>query len=264
VNSAAGANGQIPLSNLYLGTAGWSYADWVGAFYPPGTPSSAYLSEYSRSFRAVEIDSTFYGIPRPETVVRWAEATPADFLFCPKMVRTVTHDKRLIAAEAETEAFLGTLGLLGPKLGPVVLQFDYTFGPDRAEDLRHYLEGLPAGVRVAVELRHRGWLRQDTYSLLAEVGVALVLHDLHYMPRVNVVTTDFTYVRWLGRRADVERFDRVVRDRTRELSWWAEQARDWLTRGIRVYAFANNRYQGHGPATVAAFQERLQALEQGV
>jgi len=248
------------LDNLYLGTAGWSYADWVGSFYPPGTPSSAFLSEYSRQFRAVEVDSTFYGTPRPETVLRWTEATPPGFLFCPKMVRTVTHDKRLIGAEEETEAFLTTLGVLGPKLGPIVLQFDYTFGPDQAEPLRHYLRSLPDGVRFAVELRHRGWLRNDTYRLLADAGVALVLHDLHYMPRISVVTTDFTYVRWLGRRADVERFDRVVRDRTRELSWWAERAREWLNRGVRVYAFANNRYQGHGPATAAAFLEQMRLL----
>lgn len=251
------------MDNLYLGTAGWSYADWVGAFYPPGTPSSAYLAEYARHFRVVEVDSTFYGIPRPDTVLRWAEATPEGFLFCPKMVRTVTHDKSLIDAEPETEAFLETLGLLGPRLGPVVLQFDYTFGPDRAEDLSQYLASLPSEVRFAVEIRNRGWLQPETYAMLAEAKVALVLQDLHYMPRVDVVTTDFTYVRWLGRRADVERFDRVIRDRTRELTWWAERAREWLSRGIRVYAFANNRYQGHGPATVAAFQERLQALEKG-
>ncbi len=150
------------MDNLYLGTAGWSYADWVGTFYPPGTASSAYLAEYARHLRVVEVDSTFYGIPRPDTVLRWAKATPEGFLFCPKMVRTVTHDKSLIDAEPETEAFLETLGLLGPRLGPVVLQFDYTFGPDRAEDLSRYLATLPSEVRFAVEIRNRGWLQPET------------------------------------------------------------------------------------------------------
>ncbi|MGI6209283.1 MAG: DUF72 domain-containing protein [Anaerolineae bacterium] len=248
------------MDNLLLGTAGWSYADWVGVFYPPGLKPADYLAEYARHFRVVEVDSTFYGTPRPDVVVRWADSTPDDFEFCPKMVRTVTHGKQLVGAEAETDEFLGTLRLLGPKLGPIVLQFDYTFGPEHADDLAQYLQSLPTDLRFAVEVRHRGWLREEFYQILAELDVALVLQDLHYMPRMSVVTTDFTYVRWLGRRQEVSRFDRVIRDRTRELGWWAERVNQWLSQGIRVYAFANNRYQGHAPATIQTFLDQLERL----
>ena len=108
-------------------------------------------------------------------------------------------------------------------------------------------------------MRHRGWLKQPFYDLLRGHKVALVLQDLHYMPRLSLTTTDFTYVRWVGRREDVPGpFSSVVRDRTPELTWWAGQAAQWLSQGIRVYTFANNHYQGYAPATVAQFLERLQ------
>ncbi len=247
------------VDGLYIGTSGWSYRDWKDGFYPPGLPASRYLTEYARHFDAVEVDSTFYGLPRESSVLRWADLTPDGFLFCPKMVRTVTHDKQLVDAEAETAEFIQRLGLLGPKLGPIVLQFDYTFGPDRGEVLLDYLTSLPPGPRFAVEVRNRGWLRESFFEMLTATNTALVLQDLHYMPRLDRVTTDFTYVRWLGRRADMDRFDRLVKDRTRELSWWVEQVSRWLSRGIKVYAFANNHYQGHAPATVQLFLEQLQA-----
>lgn len=250
------------LGDLVLGTAGWSYDSWVGPFYPEGLAAREYLSYYAGVFGAVEVDSTFYAIPRPDVVRRWAEVTPEGFQFCPKMVQTVTHELKLQDAQEETERFLEVLSLLGSKLGPIVLQFDYTFGPDNLGLLDAYLEGLPGQHRFAVEVRNRGWLKDTFYQMLVERGVALVLQDLHYMPRLQVITADFTYIRWLGRRADVPSdFSRVVRDRSRELDWWAERVKEWLGRGIRVYAFANNRYQGHAPATVRAFQARLALAE---
>ncbi|MHB0875768.1 MAG: DUF72 domain-containing protein [Anaerolineae bacterium] len=252
------------MADLYVGTAGWSYADWSGAFYPEAMPADRYLAYYAGHFNAVEVDSTFYGTPRAEVVGRWAEAVPPDFRFCPKMVRTVTHEKRLRGAEADTEAFLAALSPIEERLGPIVLQFDYTFGPDNLDALTAYLSALPSDRRFAVEVRDRRWLGPPLYRALAGAGVALVLQDLHYMPRLDVVTTDFTYVRWIGRRDQVRgRFDRVMVDRSRELEWWAERVARWLSQGIRVYSFANNHYQGYAPATVAEFLAKLAAAQDG-
>jgi uncharacterized protein YecE (DUF72 family) len=249
-------------AGLHIGTAGWSYADWSGLFYPEGMPAAGYLAYYGAHFGAVEIDSTFYGTPRPEVVSRWAEAVPPSFQFCPKMVRTVTHEKRLQGAESETAAYLEALAPLGERLGPIVLQFDYSFGPTSIDALAAYLEALPTDRRFAVEVRDRGWLAPPLYRLLSRTGVALVLQDIQYMPRLDVLTTDFTYVRWIGQRDRVPGpFNRVVIDRGRELDWWAERVANWLSQGIRVYCFANNHYQGYAPATVADFLARLAAAQ---
>lgn len=252
------------MANLTIGTAGWSYDSWVGPFYPGGTLPRDYLSEYAKYLDAVEINSTFYAIPRASYVQRWAEVTPEGFLFCPKMVQTVTHEKQLVDAEQETLAFLDTTSLLGEKLGPVVLQFHYRFGPENLEVLRGYLRDFPDGFRLAVEVRNRKWLNDEFYRMLSEHSVALVLSDLYYMPRLKVVTTDFTYIRWLGRRQDVpdDSFSEMVKERTRELEWWAERVERWLATGTTVYAFANNRYQGHAPATVALFLNKLREAMQ--
>ena len=111
---------------------------------------------------------------------------------------------------------------------------------------------------AGVAERFRGWLREEFYQMLRERGTALVLSDLHFMPRLDVTTRDFVYVRWLGRRAAVpDDFPKVVKDRSRELDWWADRAAGWLRRGLTIYAFANNRYMGHAPATVRMFMERL-------
>ena len=197
-------NGTGP-QGLIIGTAGWSYDSWVGAFYPAGTNARGYLAEYSRVFRAVEIDSTFYAMPRADYVRRWAQVTPEGFVFCPKMVQTVTHERELVGCQAETQAFLDRMSMLGDKLGPVVLQFHYQFKPDRMGVLATYLESLPENRRFAVEVRNRGWLTDGFYQVLNEHRTALVLGDLHYMPRLDVVTTDFVYVRWLAESGRAQR-----------------------------------------------------------
>src|ERR687887_1637926 len=101
------------MSKLYLGTQGWSYKDWLGVFYPKGTDQGDYLEEYAKHFNTVEIDSTFYAIPRETTVQGWRERTPAGFVFAAKFPQMITHEKMLADAQMETHAFLATMGLLG-------------------------------------------------------------------------------------------------------------------------------------------------------
>ncbi len=240
---------------LHLGTQGFAFDDWVGPFYPPGTAKSAYLEAYAQAFSTVEIDSTFYATPRASVVEGWARRTPDGFRFAAKFPKLITHDKKLDGARGDAEAFVGTMQALGDKLGVLTLQFAYDFTPDLFGRLEAFLRDLPKGPRDAVEIRNRQWLTADLGEMLSGLGVALVLQDLYYMPKMTWITTDFTVIRWLGRRSDIERFDRIQIDRTKELTAWAERVRRFLDDGIEVYGYFNNHFAGHSPASLRQFVE---------
>jgi len=243
---------------LLLGTQGFSFDDWVGPFYPPGTPKSAYLEAYSRHFSTVEIDSTFYGTPRVSTVEGWLERTPPNFRFAAKFPRTITHDKMLLDAGRETGTFLRVMDVLGEKLGVLTLQFSYEFEPKYFDRLDAYLADLPSGHRYAVEVRHRGWMTPEFAMMLREHNTAMVLQDLYYMPRMDWITADFTVVRWLGKRKDVEVFDRVQIDRTERLQEWTERIWLFINQGIDIYGYFNNHFAGHSPASVRQFAAMME------
>ena len=245
--------------NTFLGTQRWAYKSWVGAFYPEGTKSGDYLTEYARRFRAVEVDSTYYGVPRPYSVEQWRDATPAHFRFTAKFPQIITHEKMLKDAERATEQFLSTMALLGDKLGPLLLQFPYTFKPDQHDALARYLAALPTQFRYAVEVRQRAWLSNAFFDLLKQHHVAHALSDYGYLPRVVRITTDFAYVRLLGNRKDIpdDQYDRVRLNRDADLERWGNLIADLNEKGVVVWGFVNNHYQGHSPATVRALMERI-------
>src|SRR5919107_6243131 len=116
-----------PEEDLYLGTSGWSYADWEGTLYPKALPSASRLAEYVKRFATVEIDSTFYGTPRRSTVQRWREVAPDGFLFAAKFPQEITHEKALVGCAREAEAFVSTMSDLGDRLGPLLLQLPPSF-----------------------------------------------------------------------------------------------------------------------------------------
>ena len=116
--------------NLFLGTQGFSFKDWVGPFYPTGTKQKTFLEEYTKYFPTVEIDSTFYGVPRDTTIQSWHQRTPDEFLFAAKFPRLITHDKKLDRAQGDAEHFVRTMQGLGDKLAVLTLQFAYDFTPE--------------------------------------------------------------------------------------------------------------------------------------
>lgn len=242
---------------LYLGTQGFAFNDWVGSFYPPGTEKSEYLERYAECFPTVELDSTFYATPRATVVRRWRDRTPDGFRFSAKFPKSITHDKKLQDVQREAESFVTTMQALGDKLAALTLQFAYDFTPDLFERLDSFLALLPGGPRYAVEVRNRKWLNPALGEMLSSHSAALVLQDLHYMPRMDWITTDFTVIRWLGRRSDIEHFDRIQIDRTKELTTWADRVRRFLADGVDVYGYFNNHFAGHSPASVRMFEELL-------
>lgn len=243
--------------NLYLGTQGWSYKDWVGTFYPPGTQPSNYLTVYSRYFDAVELDTTFYGIPTPQRVDKWRASTPDDFQFTAKVPRSITHDRHLVGAEDEMREFLSAISRLESKLGAVVIQLppDFTYAERPA--LASFLASLPDDIRFAAEMRHRSWLRDETYELLREHGVAWTMIDLRYMPIVHEVTAPFAYVRLLGDHRLIMQMNATQIDRRAELERWAEDLERVAQQVERVYGFVNNHYSGHSPADVRFLRRAL-------
>jgi uncharacterized protein YecE (DUF72 family) len=248
---------------LYLGTQGWSYPSWVGSFYPPGTPSSSFLEHYSREFATVELDTTFYAIPRMSTIAGWRERTPAGFRFAAKFPQVITHEKGLANCADDALAFVDAMSGLDQKLGPLLLQMPPSWGAGALDTLTSFLPGLPSGFRYALEVRHRSWLAKDTLpkllGLLQKHAVALCLVQHAWMPALDEVTAPFVYIRWLGRREDIpdDDFSHVRIDRDIQLDSWSEQIKGYLKSGLIVYGYFNNHYQGHSPASVRAMQMRL-------
>ncbi len=245
-----------PETGLYLGTSGWSYADWEGTLYPEALPSASRLAEYVKRFATVEIDSTFYGTPRRSTVQKWREVSPDGFLFAAKFPKEITHDRNLVGAEAEVESYIHTMAELGDRLGPLLLQFPPSFDVEGMGVLEDFLERLPEGFRYAVEVRHRSWLGSDLPEMLCERDVALTLIDYPRMPRMESATTDFSYIRWLGdRREFPSGHTHLRKERDGDLRWWSELVGRFLEEGRTVFAYANNHYQNHSPSTLERFLE---------
>jgi uncharacterized protein YecE (DUF72 family) len=251
---------------VHIGTSGWNYPAWVGPFYPPGTRPAEFLTFYSRAFRTVEVDSTFYAVPEVRTVRSWAARTPPDFLFALKMPKEVTHELRLRNARDPALDFVDRALELGPKLGPILLQMGPDFGPDELSSIEEFLPLLPREIRFAIELRQSHWTSPDVLpallQLLAEHGVALALCDARWIPRetnlqlAETPTADFHYVRWLGPDREITEYSRVQIDRSEEIRTWAETLKS-VANTKEIYAFFNNHFAGHSPASARELQREM-------
>jgi uncharacterized protein YecE (DUF72 family) len=261
-------------SPILLGTSSFTADGWQGSFYPRGMKPSDYLAFYAEHFHTVEVDSTFYACPSIQTVSNWAARTPEDFIFSVKVPQTITHEKVLLNCDAKLKEFLDTMSILGEKLGPVVFQFPF-FDKWKIKDrleftdrLIPFLKKLPADRQFAIEIRNKKWLDAEFANLLRKHKIALVLQDRSLMPgpaelEFDPITADWTYIRWLGDRKGIEQqtttWDKTVVDRTGELTSWVNYCYQIKNRGVMIYAYANNHYAGHAPATVEQFRNLCHA-----
>jgi uncharacterized protein YecE (DUF72 family) len=262
------------LPGILLGTSAFTASGWQGSFYPPGMKSRDFLPYYATQFATVEVDSTFYGCPSASTVSNWSARTPEDFIFAVKIPQVITHEKVLVDCDSEFEEFVKTMDILGPKLGPMVFQcpsFDRWKFPKQDSFLAvlvPFLKKLPADHKFVIEIRNKIWLDGRFADVLRDHNVALALTDTSFMPRpwelkqkFDLITADFAYVRWLGDRKQIEKqtttWDKTVVDRTSDLRNWVDLLREMVNnKKIRkLFAFANNHYAGHGPATVKLFRD---------
>jgi len=265
---------------IHIGTSAFTADGWSGSFYPAELKPADYISFYATKFDSVELDNTFYRTPALSTVKVWYAKTPPNFVFAAKVPQVITHEKVLVDCADDLSHFLKTMDALGEKLGPLLFQFGYfnkSAFKSQAEflaRLKPFLKSLPSGYKFALEIRNKYWLDARLADLLRENGVALTLIDQSWVPRpwemkqkFDLVTADFSYIRWLGDRKGIEEqtksWDKIVVDRTADLKNWVEIARTLISeRKIRhLFLFANNHYAGHGPATVAQFLAMLDRAE---
>jgi uncharacterized protein YecE (DUF72 family) len=256
--------------NVYVGTSGWTYPDWLGSFYPADSKPQDMIHYYARYFRAVEIDSTYYTIPARSVVAEWKENTPPGFVFAAQVPGVITHQKVMKDCQHELTTFLNSVEFLGDRLGPLLLQFPYfnrnTFASRAQFDklLLPFLKTLPREFKFAVEIRNKNWISWDFLEILRDHSVAFVVIAQAWMPSIDVLARaldllcgDFFYARFIGDRKEVkaQHWDNLSEDKTSELIVWIEELKKIADRASRTYAFFNNHYAGFAPGSVKLFHE---------
>jgi uncharacterized protein YecE (DUF72 family) len=181
--------------NLLVGTSGYSYKEWKGPFYPEDIAAGDMLAFYGTKLPSVEINNTFYRMPRASVLETWAGNVPEHFRFAIKASRRITHMKRLANADEEAGYLLDTVGVMKDRLGCVLYQLPPNLKKDLAR-LESFLELLRDDVRSAFEFRHASWIDDDVHALLRTRNCALVLSDVDDAdPPELVRTADWGYLR---------------------------------------------------------------------
>lgn len=233
------------MARLFVGTSGWNYYEWRGIFFPVELPARKWLSFYSRNFKTVEVNYSFYHLPRETTYQNWYSQTPDDFVFAVKCSRFITHIKRLHNVRGEWKEFIKRATVLKEKLGPILLQFPPSF---RATDENTKLvDGFLAGavgkkpLRLAMEFRHESCFGEEMTSVLRKHGAALVIsHSQRYpVPEVSI-TGHFAYFRFHGPK---DLFASSYSES--ELRKWGTRIKTLLQKGCDVYAYFNNDVGGY-------------------
>ena len=246
------------MAGLLIGTSGWSYNEWAGAFYPDSKTNK--LSYYSKIFGTAEVDSSFYAFPSKGLVLGWARYTPDDFVFSVKLPQLLTHEKKLDPEKGVETDLVRFLGLLKPliaagKLGPVLIQLppSFSFQPDFGK-LKSFLEMSPEDVKFAVEFRHPSWLREETWSLLRSRNVANVIVDEPLLPPDTVITADFAFIRWHGRGS---RPWYNYRYSEKELDTWVPKVKVVTSRVKATFGYFNNHFRGFAVENSLKMMEKL-------
>ncbi|MCX8048623.1 MAG: DUF72 domain-containing protein [Methylohalobius sp.] len=222
------------LAPTHIGTCGWSYGVWRGLFYPKNLPPNKWLALYAQRFNAVEVNASFYHLPRETTIRRWVEETPPEFRFAVKAWRAITHYRRLTDCADLITAFFRRIEAFGEKLGPVLFQLPPRF-PAEPKRLEAFLIALPRSHAYAFEFRDVSWHNPTIYELLGRINAAFCLFDLAGLFSPRVTTANFIYVRLHGH---VQRYRGSYSDEL--LIDWA----NWLTarciEGLALWVFFDN------------------------
>ena len=234
---------------LWVGTSGYTYSHWIGKFYPHELPRSKWLEFYAKHFDCVEINYTFYHMPKESTVQKWRDNAPEGFLFILKASKLITHSKNINSATFLLHKFLGLVEILDEHAGPVLMQFPPWFKD--IEALGKYLARIKPHHKVAMEFRHEELLGSEKVrQMLTAHNVAFCVADSPKYKPVFVVTADFIYLRFHGSR-----------------QWYASSytneefepfvifARQNLSEGRDVFAFFNNDALGYAVENALRFRE---------
>jgi len=247
--------------DLNVGCSGWSYADWIGPFYPKDTQPQDFLRLYSRVFDCVEIDSTFYRAPAAAMVQHWYSSTPQDFVFAPKIPKRITHSQHLENIGSYMEYFMKTLDQLQGKLGPLLIQLPPSFKRTKHEKaLVDFVENLNSKYRYAIEFRHESWFSDEIEKLLGSHNICQVWSVNQYLTTPASVTSDFIYVRFVGDRT-ISEFNKLQRDQTTTMQTWSKALQEVGDSVRDHFIFFNNHFAGFGPGSANEFRRLMGLVE---
>ena len=246
---------------VLFGTCGWSYQEWVGAFYPNNRVAK--LPFYSKVFESVEVDSSFYRPPSKSMTAGWARATPPGFKFSLKIPKTITHDKKLVGAERDLFEFLERIEPItkAGKLGCLLIQFPASFTYKEKGVLERFFDLLPPTVHFAAEFRHESWDRDETWDILRRHNVANTITDspIEFLSNPVITATSHAYVRWHGRGKPVW-YD--YRYSEQELTSWKQKLDRIERQTPNVYAYFNNHYGANAPSNLLSLLDMRGELDE--
>ena len=258
-------------THIWIGTSGWSYPDWAGIVYPRHRPRGFHpLTFLAQHFNAVEINSSFYSVPRPEHTADWVLRVPEGFRFAVKLTRDFTHDRGGFPPSKMARAFRDALQPIADarKLGPLLVQFPWSFhyGTRAIERLQRITECF-ADVQRVIEVRHASWSIDAARAALARFGGVCNIDQ----PQLNEclapsahVVGPAAYVRLHGRNAAMwfaegvpafERYNYLYSET--EIAEWIDRLRAIATQAEELFVFANNHYRGQGVANALELRALL-------
>ena len=235
-------------ARLFAGASGFSYKPWKGPFYPVDLPDAEMLAYYAQRLPAVEINNTFYRLPKPKLLEDWAGQTPDGFRFVLKASRRITHIQRLKDVGELLEYLFKTAGTLGPKLGPFLFQLPPHLKKD-ADRLRSFLDLVPPDRRVALEFRNPTWFEDEVFEALRAHDAALCVAETDPAdkeaakePVPLVATASWGYLR-LRRETYTDADHQAWADRIHGQRW------------SEAYAFFKHEDDGTAPTFARRFME---------
>ncbi len=236
------------MAKAFIGTSGFSYPHWGnGVFYPKDLPPGKWFEYYCQFFDTVELNVSFYRLPKKETFASWRRKAGSDFVFSLKGSRFITHIKKLKdcqeAAKVFFEATEPLRGLTSSEVRPPQNVILWQLPPGLAFDkskLEKFLSILPKSWRYAFEFRNQTWLTEESFDLLRKYQIAAVFQDYPDWPITKEETADFIYFRFHGSRLLYS-----SEYTEKELKKWAEEIKKYLREGKDVYAYFNNDALGY-------------------
>jgi uncharacterized protein YecE (DUF72 family) len=227
------------VSNIHVGCSGWVYKHWRGIFYPDGLPQRLWFERYAEEFDTVEINNSFYHLPKPETYDKWRKQAPEGFCYAVKANRFITQAKKLKDPEEPLDRFLKPTRRLKEHLGPILFQLPPSMKIN-LERLESFLKILPKSVTSVFEFREKSWYVEEVLELLDRHGAGFVAHDMKGLASPRWASGKAAYIRFHG--AGGKYWGRYPDEALLEWTdWIMEQSRS----GRSVWCYFNNDIHGH-------------------
>jgi uncharacterized protein YecE (DUF72 family) len=241
----------IKNNNYFLGTSGWMYNHWKGPFYPNDIDNERMLEYYSQELNTVEVNNTFYKLPKKQVVQKWKANTPKNFVFSIKANRYITHMKNLKDGREPVGNLINSIRFLGDKLGPILFQLPPQWNLNY-ERIKEFIEILPDQYNYVFELRNPTWYVDKVYELLREHNIGLCIHDISGEPSPQVITADFLYIRFHGPHGNYHN-----KYSLEHLEEWTGKITSWLEEDLTIYAYFNNDAYGRAIKNVKQLGDLL-------